>query len=123
MTTVFTLLIGMLGPGVSTMESAPGMDKLLVYVGTYTQGASKGIYLMRFELSTGKLSSPELAAEAVNPSFLAIQPNHRFLYAVNEVADADGKKAGAVSAFSIHQTTGKLTLLNHQSSGGTGPCH
>ncbi len=58
-----------------------------------------------------------------NPSFLALHPNHRFLYAVGEVADFGGKRAGAVSALSIDPQTGKLTLLNQRSSGGDGPCH
>jgi 6-phosphogluconolactonase len=56
-------------------------------------------------------------AETSNPSFLAVHPNRRFLYAVNE----NGK--GTVSAFSIDPKTAKLTLLNSVSSRGDGPCH
>jgi 6-phosphogluconolactonase len=64
-----------------------------------------------------------LAAETVNPSFLAIHPNRRFLYAVGEVMEFQGQKSGAVSAFSIDPATGKLTFLNKMSSRGMGPCH
>ncbi len=65
-----------------------------------------------------------LAGEAKNPSFLAIHPNKRFLYAVGEIDDFEGQKGvGGVSAFAIDQKTGDLTLLNQQSSGGAGPCH
>src|SRR5437867_2967909 len=67
--------------------------------------------------------SAVLAAEAKNPSFVAIDPEQRFLYAVNEVADFDGKKSGGVSAFALDAKTGHLTLLNQQPSGGGGPCH
>lgn len=94
-----------------------------VYFGTYTGAHSKGIYVSRFDSVTGKLSDPELAAETKNPSFLAVHPTERFLYAVGEVSDAQGKGGGAVKAFAIDGRTGKLTPLNQQASGGTGPCH
>ena len=93
-----------------------------VYIGTYTGPKSKGIYLSRFDSKTGKLSEPELAAETRNPSFLAVSPDEKYLYAVAEVNDAQGKRAGAVNAYAIGKT-GKLTSLNQQISGGTGPCH
>ena len=57
----------------------------LVYFGTYTGGKSKGIYVSRFDATTGKLTEPELAAETKNPSFLALHPTEKYLYAVGEV--------------------------------------
>jgi 6-phosphogluconolactonase len=99
------------------------MKEFLVYIGTYTDGKSKGIYVSRFDSAGGKLGPPELAAESISPSFLAVHPNHRFLYAVNESGDFAGKKSGAVSAFVIDSHSGKLTPLNQQPSGGDGPCH
>lgn len=98
-------------------------DDYLVYFGTYTGAKSKGIYVSRFDSTTGKLSGSELAAETKNPSFLALHPKERFLYAVGEVDRTQGKPGGAVNAFAIDGQTGKLTLLNQQASGGTGPCH
>jgi 6-phosphogluconolactonase len=98
-------------------------DKLWVYIGTYTGKNSKGIYRAELDLATGKLSAPVLAGEATNPSFLAIHPNQRFLYAVGEVDKVGDKKGGAVNAFAIDPKTGSLTLLNQESSGGGGPCH
>src|SRR5258707_58143 len=95
----------------------------LMYVGTYTRGASKGIYAYRFQSSTGKLTPIGLAAESANPTFLAVHPNNRFLYAVNEVSDYEGQAAGAVSAYAINSATGELKLLNRVSSKGKGPCH
>lgn len=100
------------------------MEKLLAYVGTYTgNGKSKGIYRFQFDLKTGTATEPVLAAETASPSFLAIHPNHKYLYAVGEIADFGGKMSGAVSAFAIDPKTGDLTLLNQQASRGTGPCH
>ena len=101
--------------------AAPG--KLRVYVGTYTGGPSKGIYQTEIDLKTGELGPVELAAEVSSPSFLAIHPDQKHLYAVMEISDFAGKKAGGVGAFSIDAKTGKLTLLNQQGSGGPGPCH
>jgi 6-phosphogluconolactonase len=88
-----------------------------MYVGTYTKGTSKGIYTYKFQPSTGKLTSMALAGESSNPSFLAVHPNHRFLYAVNENTN------GMVSAFAIDSATGKLKPLNQVSSKGADPCH
>ena len=94
-----------------------------VYFGSYTGAQSKGIYRARFDPATGKLTEPQLAAETRNPSFLAVHPTERFLYAVGEVNDTQGKRAGAVNAYAIEAKTGNLTALNQQTSGGTGPCH
>jgi 6-phosphogluconolactonase len=88
-----------------------------MYAGTYTSGASKGIYAFHFDDSTGKLTILGLAVEMPNPSFLAMNPNGRFLYAANE------ETAGSVSAFSIDAAKGTLKLLNRVSSRGAGPCH
>jgi len=96
---------------------------LPLYVGTYTKTRSKGIYRLELDLATGALTAPQLAAEATNPSFLAAHPAGRFLYSVTEVGEFAGLKSGAVSAFAIDRESGKLTLLNQQSSGGAGPCH
>ena len=96
-----------------------------MYVGTYTRAPSKGIYAYRLRAS-GELTpmgAAGLAAETENPSFLAVHPNQRFLYAVNEVSRYEGQEAGSVSAFSIDRATGTLTLLNRVSSRGGGPCH
>ncbi len=89
----------------------------IAYIGTYTRRDSKGIYAYRFQPSTGKLMAIGLAAETSNPSFLAVHPNQKFLYAANENGN------GTVTAFSIDTATGKLTMLNQVSSKGSGPCH
>lgn len=105
--------------------STPPADAagLLVYIGTYTGAKSKGIYVSRLDLKSGSLGTPELAAETPSPSFLAVHPTRPFLYAVNEVNTFAGKATGSVSAFSIDRATGRLTPLNQESSGGTGPAH
>lgn len=94
-----------------------------VYVGTYTDGTSRGIYRLTFDPATGTMTEPVLAVETKNPTFLALHPSGRFLYAVGEISNFEGAKTGAVSAFAIDPKTGDLTLLNQQASGGAGPCH
>lgn len=96
---------------------------VLVYVGTVTQGESEGIYLYELDSSSGKLTARGLAAEAENPSFVALHPDRPFLYAVDQMTSPEGRKTGAVSSFAIDEHTGKLTLLNQRSSRGSGPCH
>lgn len=116
-------------PTAGQTPAAPAIarDATLVYVGTYTTGksTSQGIYLFQLESkgSVDRLVPLGLAAETVNPSFLDIDRKRRLLFAVSEVNNFEGKPVGAVSAFSIHPATGKLTLINQQPSMGTGPCH
>jgi 6-phosphogluconolactonase len=92
-----------------------------LYVGTYTSGASKGIYVSRYQPDKGKTTTPILAADTGNPSFLAVHPNHEWLYAVNE--NGSETVMGSVSGYSIDHKTGKLTPLNWVSSKGGAPCH
>jgi 6-phosphogluconolactonase len=106
--------------GTAAEDAAPAVR---VYIGTYTRpDGSRGIYQAELDSTNGKLKLLGLAGEAKNPSFLALAPSGSALYAVSEVADYGESRGGALSAFSIDGASGKLSLLNHQSSGGAGPC-
>jgi len=111
--------------GLLPLAQAEPPAKQWVFIGTYTGGKtnSKGIYRCELDTDTGMLSKPELAAEVASPSFLTLHPSQPFLYAVGELPNFNGKKGGAVSAFSLDRASGSLKLLNQQSSGGAGPCH
>ena len=98
-------------------------ETLYLYVGTYTTGESKGIYVYRMNRITAALELTSTTNAGENPSFLAIHPQRRYLYAVNEVSEFDGKQSGSVSSFAIDSTNGELTFLNRKSSVGDGPCH
>jgi 6-phosphogluconolactonase len=102
--------------------AAVAAEGRLLYVGSYTSAKSKGIRAMRFDADSGTLTDLGLAAELRSPSFLAVHPDGKHLYAVSEVDDFGGEKSGGVAAFSINRDSGKLTLLNEAASGGTGPC-
>jgi 6-phosphogluconolactonase len=116
------LLAVTLGTAANAADAAGG--KMWVFVGTYTRpNGSKGIYRSELDLASGKLSAPQLAAETRNPSFLAIHPTGKFLYAVGEFADLNGQQSGGVSGFTLDPANGSLKLINTKPSGGTGPCH
>lgn len=106
----------------SAQQNAAPPDHSWVYFGTYTDKETKGIYRSDFDSKAGKLSAPQLAAEAASPSFIAIHPNGKFLYAINEISNFEGKKTGGVGAYTIEKS-GQLTLLNQAASGGVGPAH
>ena len=100
-----TFLVAVLG----SAFAAHGADQF-VWFGTYSGGPanSEGIYVSRFDTTTGKLTVPVLAAAVKNPSFLALHPTLPVMYAVSEVADADGKPTGAVRSLAIDEATGTL---------------
>ena len=92
---------------------------ILVLVGTYThKTASKGIYAFSYDPETGKLTPKGVAAETPDPSFVAIHPNGKYAYAVNETG-----KQSTVSAFALDAQTAKLTLLNQLPALGDDPCY
>ena len=111
---------------VKSISQFAGVDstsrELLVYIGTFTNGKSEGIYIYRMDIKTGDLHFVK-TVKAVSPAFLAIHPNDKFLYAVNEVKKFKGKPGGAVSAFMIDSKTGDLTFINQQPSFGSSPCY
>src|SRR5712664_2687923 len=100
------LSIAAFAPGASPAAAASG-GTVMVYVGTYTGGtsASKGIYRLRLDLTTGARTEAGPPTEAGSPSFLALHPGGRSLYAVNETGGS-AKDAGGVSAFAIDARTG-----------------
>ncbi len=104
--------------------------EMWMFIGTYTRrepqvssGKSEGIYVYRFDASTGAMTYASTTAGVVNPSYLVVGPRRRYLYAVNEVEDFGGNSSGAVSAFTVDQQTGALSLLNQQPTQGAAPCY
>jgi 6-phosphogluconolactonase len=105
------------------LTAAAADASAVVYVGTYTDHGSKGIYAYRFDPATGELKELGLAAESANPSFLTADPQGQFLYAANEVSSFEGKPTGAVTAFAVDAAAGKLSPLNEVSSVSPGPAY
>lgn len=119
----FLIIVGTIAMA-NTTDAADGVQDYLVYVGTYTRGGkSKGIYTLKLNMKTGALTEIGATEGVVNPSFVAIHPSNKFLYAVGEISEFGGKPTGGVTAFAIDPKDGSLTKLNEKSSGGAGPCY
>jgi 6-phosphogluconolactonase len=100
-------------------QQKPQTRDFFAFVGTYTtKTQSKGIYAFRYDATSGKLTSLGVAAETPDPSFVAIHPSGKFLYAVNEAG-----KASFVTSFALDAKTGKLTQLNQVPALGEDPCY
>lgn len=112
------LLLSLLAFSVATAQKNP-----YLLVGTYTSGKSEGIYVYSFNTRNADNNLISVAKTS-NPSYLAIAPNKKTVYAVNENADTTGSVVGgAVTAFSFNAADGKLTAMDKQLSGGTNPCY
>jgi 6-phosphogluconolactonase len=91
------------------------------FIGTYTRLGSEGVYTLRLNGDTGELTQVSVATGLENPSFVALDPSGDHLYAVSESSGFNG--SGGITAFNVNRSTGELTQINQQSTGGPGPCH
>lgn len=108
--------IKLLTLGIAMSFLSSQAQNIPLYIGTYTDGTSEGIYKLEFNPATGELSNLQLAEAIQNPSFIAYSPNKKYLYAVSE------SLGGSVSSFEI-QENGQLQFLNKVDSNGKDPCH
>jgi 6-phosphogluconolactonase len=119
-----TTAVGIAGYAAGGAGGGGGADEPLVHVGTYTEGGRReGIYRFRMNPADGTLRPAGAAVAGDNPSFLALHPTGRFLYAVNEVTEYGGEPSGAVSSFTVDPATGQLVLLDRRASRGGAPCY
>jgi 6-phosphogluconolactonase len=118
------------GAAVSAAAQTAFGGTYLVYIGTYTSDGdpakdtgSKGIYAYRFDTSSGEITDLGVVATSDQPSFIAVDPADKYLFAANESQTYQGQPSGGVSAFSIDKASGKLTILNEVASRGAAPAH
>ncbi|MDO9138150.1 MAG: lactonase family protein [Lutibacter sp.] len=102
--------------------SIASAQNIPLYVGTYTDTDSEGIYLYDFNQKTGELSNRKLAVAAVNPSFITLSSDKKLLYSVGETDNFEGTKSGFVNEYSFSKS-GTLNFINNVSSNGAHPCH
>ena len=110
------------------MSNTPQTGSPLVFVGTYTRGPqgqnrSEGIFVYRMDPSSGALALLSKAGGPPNPSFLTVDPSHRYLIAVSETGEFNGEPGGGVSSYAINAATGELKLINSQPTRGADPCY
>lgn len=95
-------------------------EETTLFVGTYTENGSEGIYSYSFDSNTGKLSEKKVAAKIANPSFVKISNDNKYLYAVEET-DGYENSSGGVVAFRIEK--GNLIKIDSNATVGAHPCH
>src|SRR5882757_10347078 len=115
----------------AVLGTATAAQAARAYIGTYTpdpaeprSGASnhgEGIYLVNIDDATGAPSGPKLVAKTLSPSWVVLSADHKFLYAVNEVASY-GNKSGSITSYAVDGASGALKQLNVVDSGGPIPC-
>jgi 6-phosphogluconolactonase len=111
------LIIASMGM-MSVLNEVGAQHTLLV--GTYTSGKSHGIYIYDFNSNNAEANLRD-SAKASNPSFIAVSPDKKYVYAVNE--NGKDQNGGKVSAFKFNKANKKLTFINQQSSMGEHPCY
>lgn len=111
------ILFFLLFAGFVKAQQVPQSEYFLL-VGTYTSGTSEGIYVYRFNPTTVKFTYVS-KVKSENPSYLAISPDKKKVYAVNE--NGDGK--GAISAFYFDNKSGSINFMNSQPTNGDHPCY
>jgi 6-phosphogluconolactonase len=95
-------------------------QKFYLFVGTYTNTDSKGIYIYDFNSANGNFHWISNTDSVTNPSYLTISKSQKFVYAVNET---NGATPGRVTAYSFDKKNGTLHFLNTTASGGDDPCY
>jgi 6-phosphogluconolactonase (cycloisomerase 2 family) len=125
-----TVAIAALAAALTTADAAWAAR---AYIGTYTKdpaagrgggnGNGEGIYLADIDEATGAPSHLKLVAKDLSPSWITLSKDHKFLYAVNEIATYGPNKSGSVTAYAVNSATGALKKLNVTDSGGSIPCY
>lgn len=109
-----------LGPILLLLTLGTNAQQYYLFIGTYTKGTSKGIYVYHFDEASGTAKPVSVTDSGVNLSYLVLSPDARFVYAANETG---GKDPGQVCAYSWDSVKGTLHFLNKQPSGGDNPCY
>jgi 6-phosphogluconolactonase len=112
-----------LAASASLASGGVGSKDELLLVGTQTTGASKGIYAYSFDEATGELKQTGLAVTIENPTFMALAPGGKRLFSVSEASDFAGTSGGGITGFNLDRSTGHLTEINAEPTGGPGTCH
>ncbi len=117
-----TILSAVLTIVIVTSLISCNVQKEILYVGTYSQRESQGIYVYEYERETGAFKLVQTKPEISDPNFIVIHPNGKLLYTVNTIAIETGKQ-DQISSFTINQEDGSLSLINQIPAYGRGACH
>ncbi|MDI1305490.1 MAG: lactonase family protein [bacterium] len=92
-----------------------------VFVGSYNSDKNKeGIYVFQLDTLTGNLKKITSVKNILNPSYLTVSPNGKYIFACTETKTPN---AGSVSSFEFKPQNKTLTFINSQKSGGENPVY
>ena len=111
------MMVGSFALSYSENNRPQGVFEKYLVVGSYSDGSTSGISVYRFDTRTGDFGFVSDIKGILNPSYLVVSPDEKFIYSTNEERD------GAVTAFSFDKKEGALTFLNSQSMEGAHPCY
>lgn len=97
--------------------------RLMAFIGSYANASDPGLYVCTFDERTGSLTLESEVSGLQNPTFLDVDSANRRLYAIKEIADAEGKRRGAAAAYAIDPEQGRLELLNDAETVPGPTCH
>ena len=110
--------------GIALSNATPtAAEEPLVFISAFAPGEKGAIHAYKMNPQTGELKLVERTSDVEHPFFLAVSPDNKFLYSIHAPGKFSGKNNEFVSAFALEGRTGKLKLLNRQSSLGTASCY
>ncbi|WP_299461846.1 lactonase family protein [uncultured Gimesia sp.] len=117
---LFPIVAGMV---FSNATQAVAFEKPLVFISAFAPGEKGAIHAFELNPLTGELKLVERTTDVEHPFFLAVSPDNKFLYSIHAPGKFGGKENEFVAAYELQDRTGKLKLLNRQSSLGTASCY
>ena len=118
---LFPLLIASVVFHAATSETRAEVP--LVFISAFAPGEKGAIHAFHLDVKSGQLKPTEWTADIEHPFFLALSPDHKFLYSIHAPGTFGGKEHEQIAAFEIVGKYGKLKLLNRQSARGTAACY
>ncbi len=97
-------------------------DEPLVFISAFGAGEQGAIHALQLDPKAGVLKPVHRTTGVENPFFMAFSPDHRFLYSIH-APTFGGVEPEQIAAFRLEGRSGKLSLLNRQSTLGTASCY
>ncbi len=103
-------------------DNSGGSD-LLVFITAFAPGDEGAIHACHLNVKTGELKPIHRTTGIEHPFFMALSPDRKYLYAIDAPGEFSGKNNEFVSAWALDGQTGRMKLLNRQSTHGTAACY
>lgn len=116
-----SFLILMLGSGITCSQDT--RKKEIIYVGTFSERGSLGIYVYELFRGNMRFDLLQTISSKTSPSYIDTSPDAKFLFSANRGGLPDKMEWGSVTSFAINPQTGKLSIVHEQYSYGDSPCY